>query len=92
MRALLALSFILSATMTMANHPLPPVPDGLTVTNALDCSDGETGQKGFCIYFKDAAGQEWLGFYQNEEIAFIRKLAPDGSYQTTWRADWFNSI
>ena len=92
MRALLALSLILLSTMATANHPLPPVPDGLTVTATLDCSDGETGEIGFCIYFIDATGIRWLAFYQRDETAMIRKIAPDGTYETVWRADWFHSI
>jgi len=91
MRALLALSLILSSTTAMANPP-PPVPDGLVSLHSLDCSDEETGQLGFCVLFVDGTGQNWLGFYQDDEIAMIRKLMPDGSYVTTWRADWFNSF
>ena len=92
MRALLALSLLLLPTMAMANHPKPPFPDGLVIQASLDCTDGESGEKGFCIYFVDGSGQQWLGFYQNEEIAFIRKIAPDGSYETVWKSDTFNSI
>jgi len=91
MRALLALSFLLLPMMAMANPP-PPVPDGLVSLHSTDCSDGETGQLGFCILFVDGTGQNWLGFYQDDEIAMIRKFMPDGTYVTTWRADWYDSI
>jgi len=91
MRALLALSLILSSTTAMANPP-PPVPDGLMTLHSSDCIDKETGQLGFCVLFVDGTGQKWLGFYQDKKIAFIRKIAPDGSYETVWRADKFDSI
>jgi len=92
MRVLLASSLLLLPMMAMANHPEPPVPEGLVIQTSLDCTDGESGEKGFCIYFVDGTSQQWLGFYQNDVIAMIRKIAPDGSYETTWKADWFNSF
>lgn len=90
---LLALALFLSLwpSGSMANHPPPPVPDGLIIQASLDCTDGESNEKGLCIYFVDGSGQAWLGFYQNDAIAMIRKLASDGSYETTWRSDTFNT-
>jgi len=92
MRALLALSLLLLPTMAMANHPEPPVPDGLVIQASLDCTDVESGEKGFCIYFVDGSGQQWLGFYQNDMIAMIRRVTGHGTYEMVWMADWFNSI
>ena len=91
---LLALALFLSLWPdgSMANHPEPPVPDGLIIQTSMDCTDGESGEKGFCIYFIDATGQQWLGLYQNDVIAMIRKIAPDGSYETTWQSDTFNTF
>ena len=92
MQKLLALGLLLLPMTAMANHPPPPFPDGMAIVFTADCTDVESGEKGFCIYFEDATGQEWLGFYRNEVIAMVRKIAPDGSYITTWRADVFDSI
>ena len=89
MRVLLAL--LLLPMMAMASPP-PPVPEGLVTTGTMDCVDRESGQRGFCISFVDASGQRWMGFYQQGEIAMIRTIAPDGSYETTWMATWFNTF
>ena len=92
MRTIALLALCLSLWPSGSTAEPPPVPDGLVSLHSTDCTDKETGQLGFCILFVDGTGQNWLGFYQDDEIVMIRKLIPDGTYVTTWRADWYDSI
>ena len=93
MQRLLVLLLLLP-TMAMANHPLPPIPEGMHSTSSMDCTDNETGEKGFCILLQDKAGERYLAFYQDGEVMFIRLITGDSpnSYETLWTADQFNTI
>ena len=93
MRALLVLSLLLLwPMMAMANHPPPPIPEGLHSTATMDCTDKESGQKGFCILLQDKAGERYMAFYQDGQVMFIRQITGDGTYITLWMADQFNTI
>jgi len=88
---LLVLSLLLLPTMAMANHPLPPIPEGMHSIANMDCSDKETGEKGFCILLQDSAGERYMAFYQGGEVMFIRQITGDGTYITLWTADRYNT-
>ena len=91
MRALLTLSLLLLPTMAMANHPLPPIPEGMHSIANMDCSDKETGEKGFCILLQDSAGERYMAFYQDGQVMVIRQITGDGTYITLWTADRYNT-
>jgi len=91
MRALLALSLVLSATMTMASPP-PPSPDGgLQQLGSEPCTDAATLQEGTCYVSRDIHDNIYVSFLQEQGLMFIRKLVA-GGYETIWTSDWFDAF
>jgi hypothetical protein len=85
--ATMAFAVALAASSASADHPLPPVPWGLTIINVVECDDTETGERGVCFLKQDAAGNTYIVFRQNDIIMFIRQVFPDKPYDTLWMAD-----
>lgn len=77
-------------TMALADHPIPPVPEGgLTHLFQGECVDNETGERGMCYVSKSLAGDYYTVFYQDDVLMFIRKSLPGGSYETVWESHTF---
>ena len=88
-QAMTAFVVALVASSAFADHPLPPVPWGLTTINVVECDDEETGEHGVCHLRQDAAGNMYIVFKQDDIIMFIRQVFTDKPYETLWMADRF---
>lgn len=70
----------------------PPVPEGgLVMLYSSPCSDDETGEKGMCYIMQDQEGNNYVTFWQDETLMFIRQLVGDG-YTVIWVRDTYNDI
>ena len=92
LRLCLALGLALQPIKSTAEtNVLPDVPlGGLVTTNAGDCTDPATGERGHCQMRVDTAGNKYLVFLQDGEVMFIRQIIGDG-FTTLYTNDRFNS-
>ncbi len=90
---MLRLIFLMTclAGQAVANE-YPPVPEGgLIVLQVIDCTDGETGEKGTCQTYQGIDGTVYVTFWQGDVMMFVRKVVDNG-YETVWVNDQFMSI
>jgi hypothetical protein len=75
----------LATTTAIANHPTPPMPEGgISFFYQSACTDVKTKREGMCYVGTDMTGTMYITFFINDELVFIRKVLPDGGYETLW--------
>jgi len=77
----------------VVGQELPPVPEGgLNHFHESPCTDNETKERGMCYLSNDRQGTIYLTFIQNERITFIRRLRPEGGYETMYVRNGYNTF
>ena len=70
----------------------PPVPEGgLQFLAKTTCLDAETGERGVCHFAVDKAGEQYVIFWQGDDLMFVRQIVGD-SYITVWMNDKYNTF
>lgn len=94
LKYLIVLLCLFSPIAGRANEP-PPVPEGgfKVLLGATPCHDVETGEKGTCFVLQAIKDSEvYTVFFQDKDLMFIRQMNKDGSYDTIWVSDKYNSV
>jgi len=84
--AIVTLFASLAMTAVMAQTTPDDVLRQYPMIDRGNCTDNESGERGFCFLFRDGPGF-YMVFTQDGEPVFMRHVVPPAPYQTIWRAD-----
>lgn len=85
MKMLYAVLLVLFATTAMSQTVLP-IPSDAQLVHQGDCTDNESGERGFCQLGETPDGTIYVVFYQNNQPVFVRRVFPGKPHETIWSA------
>ena len=89
---IIAVTCLLFALPVLANQP-PPEPEGIEWRYRSQCSDNEyPSEHGTCVIGVTPDGSIYLVFWQQQRLSFVRRVKPEGGYETIWVADHYSTF
>lgn len=82
----LSLWFVLLATTTRADNPMPPVPEGgfLVIISEFTCTITDYRAEGRCELKQDKMGNQYIVFSQGGDVKVIRQITGETTHVDIW--------